>query len=193
MGAGNIGGTGNVLDNIMTGNSGNNSLNGGTGTGADTINGLGGVDILTGGAGNDILDGGEGNDTVNGGAGNDTITGGAGNDSLIATGAGFDTLVFAPGFGNDTVTGFDANATGGQDLIDITAYNGLATVEIVDPGLQHPDHDQRDRHDHLGGRDRRGGQRDNYRRRRRLPALEGQPKIAGRDRQTRSRPAPSLQ
>ena len=31
-GAGNIGATGNVLDNIMTGNSGNNSLNGGTAT-----------------------------------------------------------------------------------------------------------------------------------------------------------------
>ena len=137
-GAGNIGATGNVLDNVMTGNSGNNSLNGGTGNGADTINGLGGNDILVGGGGNDILDGGEGNDTVNGGAGNDTITGGAGNDTLIATGAGFDVLVFAPGFGTDTVTGFDANATGGQDLIDITEYNGLATVEIQDISARTP-------------------------------------------------------
>ena len=65
---------------------------------------------------------------MNGGAGDDRMTGGAGNDSLIATGAGFDILVFAPGFGADTVTGFDANPPrGGQDLIDITAYNGLAT------------------------------------------------------------------
>ena len=120
---------------------------------------------------------------MNGGAGNDSITGGAGNDTLIATGAGFDVLVFAPGFGADTVTGFDANATGGQDLIDITAYNGLATVEIEDLGADTLITINGDRHDHLGGRDRRGGQRDNYRRRRRLPLLEGQPRLrAGTDR-----------
>jgi Ca2+-binding RTX toxin-like protein len=135
LGTGNIGGTGNVLDNVMTGNSGNNALNGGTGAGADTIYGLGGVDNLVGGAGDDILDGGEGDDTVSGGAGNDTLIGGVGNDNLLATGTGFDILVFAPGFGNDTVTGFDANpAGGGQDLIDLSAYNGIATVDIVDQG-----------------------------------------------------------
>ena len=132
VGVGNIGGTGNAGDNNMTGNSGINSLNGGGGN--DTIDGGAGNDSLNGAAGNDTLDGGEGNDTLSGGANNDRMTGGAGDDSLVATGTGFDTLVFAPGFGNDTVTGFDANATGGQDLLDFTAYNGLATIEIDDVG-----------------------------------------------------------
>jgi Ca2+-binding RTX toxin-like protein len=132
LGTGNIGGTGNASANNMTGNSGNNALNGNGGD--DTISGLGGGDTLTGAAGNDTLDGGEGNDTVNGGAGDDILIGGAGNDTIAATGTGFDTLVFAPGFGDDTVTGFDANPTGGQDFIDISAYNGLATVVITDQG-----------------------------------------------------------
>jgi Ca2+-binding RTX toxin-like protein len=116
----------------MTGNSGDNTLNGAAGN--DTINGLGGADSLTGGAGDDILDGGDGNDVLNGNGGSDTITGGAGND-IINGGAGFDTLVFAPGFGNDTVVSFDHNpAGGGQDLIDLTAYNGMSGVVIADAG-----------------------------------------------------------
>ena len=53
---------------------------------------------------------------ASGGAGNDALNGGAGNDILI----------FAAGFGNDTVTGFDSNPVGGQDLIDITAYHFTA-------------------------------------------------------------------
>ena len=35
-------------------------------------------------------------------------------------GAGNDTFVFGPGFGADTINGFDANPTGGQDLLDIS-------------------------------------------------------------------------
>lgn len=59
-GTGNISGTGNALDNVITGNGGANTLNGSDGN--DTINS---------GAGNDILDGGAGADTLIGGAGND--------------------------------------------------------------------------------------------------------------------------
>ena len=63
-GTGDISGTGNSLDNVITGNSGNN--------------------MLIGGDGNDTLDGGAGNDTLNGGAGHDLLTGGSGDDALWA-------------------------------------------------------------------------------------------------------------
>jgi len=81
--------------------------------------------LLDGGTGNDILVGGAGVDTLNGSAGDDRLIGGAGNDALNG-GAGNDILIFAAGFGNDTVTGFDSNPVGGQDLIDITAYHFTA-------------------------------------------------------------------
>jgi Ca2+-binding RTX toxin-like protein len=62
-GTGNINGTGNAANNVLTGNSGNNQLNGGSGN-----------DTLTGGTGNDALVGGLGNDTLTGGAGSDRFT-----------------------------------------------------------------------------------------------------------------------
>ena len=55
--------------------------------------------------------------------GDDNVDGGLGNDNLNAA-AGNDLFRYAPGaFGADIVNGFDADATGGQDLIDITAFN----------------------------------------------------------------------
>ena len=112
-----------------------------------TLNGNGLANILTGGNGVDTLDGGNGNDTLLGlgggdrlfgGGGNDTIEGGAGND-LLDGGASSDTFVFKPGFGSDRITGFDANPSGGQDLIElsgigITADNFAAHVVITDVG-----------------------------------------------------------
>ena len=62
LGAGNVNGSGNALNNGMTGNAGNNILGGFTGN-----------DTLNGGAGNDILKGGAGNDTLTGGSGYDTF------------------------------------------------------------------------------------------------------------------------
>lgn len=111
------GGSGN--DTIL-GNDGDNDLNGGANGGADTLNGRGGVDNLVGGAGNDILIGGAGNDTMNGGA-------------------NADTFAFSAGFGADTITGFDANPVGGQDLLDIsalgiTAATFAANVSIAQVG-----------------------------------------------------------
>ena len=53
-------------------------------------------------------------------------------DTIIGS-SGNDLFVFAPGFGADTVTDFDANPVGGQDLIDLTAYhitNFAASVTI---------------------------------------------------------------
>ena len=72
LGAGNINGTGNALNNILTGNSGRNRLDGGNGN--DTLNGGAGLDTLVGGTGNDTYVLGAENDTVSDTSGIDTIT-----------------------------------------------------------------------------------------------------------------------
>ena len=86
--------------------------------------------VLTGGAGNDTLRGMDGNDRIDGGAGNDILQGNAGNDVFVFS-------VYA--FGADTISGFDANPDGGQDLIDlsllgITAANFASKVVLTDLG-----------------------------------------------------------
>ena len=91
-------------------------------TGIVAIDGGGGSDTITGSAAADQIIGREGLDTLNGGIGNDIIEGGAGDDTMNGN-AGlnrFRYLTIAGGFGNDTINGFDANATGGQDLIDLS-------------------------------------------------------------------------
>ncbi|OSZ68135.1 hypothetical protein CAP38_04595 [Hydrogenophaga sp. IBVHS2] len=100
--------TGNVLANEITG-----------GAGDDDILGGGGNDTLKGGAGSDELNGGLGDDRLDGGTGNDALTGAAGND----------VFVFGNNFGSDVVQGFDAIATDGQDLIDLTAF-GIAADQF---------------------------------------------------------------
>jgi len=97
--------------------------------GADTI-------ILNGEA--NRIDGQAAADTINSGGGNDTVIGGAGNDTMNG-GAGNDIFVFATGFGNDVIAGFDANATGGQDALDVSALginvtNFAARVVVTDLG-----------------------------------------------------------
>lgn len=68
------------------------------------------ANALAGGAGNDVLNGWNGNDVLNGGIGNDDLEGGLGNDIFV----------FSANFGDDLVRGFDSNAAGGQDLLDIS-------------------------------------------------------------------------
>jgi len=80
------------------------------------LQGGAGADVLTGdGAANKII-GGDGADTIAGGGANDTLTGGLGND----------TFVYAPGAGTDSIADFDADAAGGQDLLDITGFGVTA-------------------------------------------------------------------
>lgn len=123
-------------DDVLSGLGGNDTLYGGAG--ADSLLGGEGADTLFGEGGNDILDGGDGDDILDGGAGNDIMIGGAGNDTLYAS-QGNDILVFGPNFGNDTIIGFDANPAGGQDLLNIAAFNLTAAtfasrVSIADAG-----------------------------------------------------------
>ena len=110
------------------------------------INGLGGADTLTGSSGDDTINGGAGSNTVSGGSGNDTLSanggvdsfrGGAGDDTITA-GAGLDSYLFGEVgglFGNDTVVGFDANPSNGQEFLTLTGlgvtganFGGRVTV-----------------------------------------------------------------
>jgi Ca2+-binding RTX toxin-like protein len=119
-------------NDTITGNGGNNILDGGADN--DIVKGGAGDDLLIGGLGKDALDGGTGNDTITGGAGDDTITVSAGNDLVRYT-----SVVD----GHDLLIGFDGNAAGGQDILDldllfdslvVAAGDRAARVSIVDHG-----------------------------------------------------------
>jgi Ca2+-binding RTX toxin-like protein len=172
-------GTGNALANTIVGNASANTIDGGAGVdamsggagddtylvdnSADTVTEAAnaGIDTVvssasytltdadvenltltgaavaaTGNAASNVLIGNDAANTLTGGGANDRLVGGAGNDSLIG-GAGDDLLVFGSGFGNDTVTGFDASpdAVGAQDRLDISGlgitaatFTGLVTI-----------------------------------------------------------------
>ncbi|MDZ3991818.1 peroxidase family protein [Pseudomonas sp. Teo4] len=127
---------GGAANDTLQGGLGNDSLDGDIGN--DLLVGGDGSDTLFGGVGNDTLQGGAGNDFINGAAGNDIVSGGAGNDTLVAT-DGNDIFQFAAGFGADQVINFDAAPAGGQDRLDISAFNvTVATfagsVAIADVG-----------------------------------------------------------
>ena len=151
-GAGNDTLNGGGGNDILIGNAGNDTLNGDAGNdqllggiGTDTLNGGTGDDVLDGGDGADVLNGGAGNDTllggdaddillggigndfIDGGTGNNTVTGGAGNDMMVAS-SGNDIFMFAAGFGTDQIIGFDANAVGGQDRLDISSFGVTAAT-----------------------------------------------------------------
>ena len=102
LGNGAIDGKGNGSANSLYGNTADNSLDGAAGN-----------DRLFGGAGDDALIGGSGNDDLFGGAGDDTVDTSLGNDKVLYASA-------ADGF--DVILGFDGNATGGQDRLDLTGY-----------------------------------------------------------------------
>ena len=122
--------------NYMKGLGGDDNLSGGIA--ADNLDGGDGNDYLDGGEHNDILIGGAGNDSLYGGAGDDRLNGGTGND-LFGTALGNDRIDLQAGFGNDSVNLFDADAAGGQDVLDISAFgitaaNFAAHVTLTDIG-----------------------------------------------------------
>ena len=91
----------------LTGTESSDYLSGSSGD--DVIEGLGGSDSLTGNSGNDTLDGGTGNDTLDGGTGNDTY-------------------VFGRGYGQDTISDYDATA-GNIDSIRLAA--GISASDVT--------------------------------------------------------------
>ena len=124
--------------NRLSGGNGNDTLYGGPGgddTNRDDLDGGPGDDRLFGGPGADVLYGGEGGDLLKGGAGADRLWAGSGDDrldggpgaDLLDGGIGFDTFVFAPGHGEDTITDF----SNGRDVIDVSAF-GLSGFDDLD-------------------------------------------------------------
>ncbi len=112
-GKGDIGGSGNSLDNTIEGN-----------TGANSLYGLGGNDTLEGNAGDDALYGGDGEDLLEGGSGADTLVissgdvafGGSGSDSFVFDG----TDLGNAGSGGPVIRDFDGvlvNAANGEDKL----------------------------------------------------------------------------
>lgn len=69
-----------------------------------------------------------GADTIRGNSAANVLDGGPGDDLLLG-GAGADTFVFAAEFGNDRIADFDADPTGGQDLIDL-GWFGIELAEL---------------------------------------------------------------
>ncbi len=100
------------------------------------INGLAGSDIfdasgldagkislqLFAGAGEDVAIGSDGNDTISGGGGDDLIIDGSGNDTFV---------VSSPLDGHDIISGFDGDAAGGQDTLNLDAlFDGLGVAAV---------------------------------------------------------------
>jgi trimeric autotransporter adhesin len=123
FGGGTLTGTGNDLNNFMLGNDG--------------------ATRLFGGLGADTLDGNAGNDTLDGGGGDDRLIGGRGNDLLIVNTGNDTVLIQSKLDGRDLIQGFDGDAVGGQDILDLNELfielgipesNRVAHVQITDKG-----------------------------------------------------------
>src|SRR5262249_7079906 len=80
------------------------------------------INTILGTSADDVLVGTAGNDWMSGLAGNDRLTGGRGND----------TFVFAPGYGNDTITDF-SRARGNRDIIEPSPFNFPTFTHILNP------------------------------------------------------------
>jgi hypothetical protein len=64
-----------------------------------------------------------------GNIGNNQIVSGA-NSNILTGGPGNDTFVFAPGFGNDTITDF-TRVVGDRDMIDLTAFHFASGADAL--------------------------------------------------------------
>jgi Ca2+-binding RTX toxin-like protein len=137
--------SGNGLGNVFFASAGNNAINGLGGVdNVSYVSSLSGVvvslDIIgqqaTGGSGLDTL---VNIENLTGSLHNDVLRGNNGNN-VLSGGGGNDIFVFATtNFGQDRISDFDSNPTGGQDLLDISglgidATNFSTSVTITDVG-----------------------------------------------------------
>ena len=133
--------TGGLGNDVVFGEGGNDKLIGGAGD--DWLGAGAGNDLADGGTGKDTLFGYEGKDTLNGGAGDDVIFGNEGDD-IITGGTGNDTIRYISVLdGHDVLIGFDGNAAGGQDVLDleslfvslgVLAADRAGRISILDKG-----------------------------------------------------------
>jgi Ca2+-binding RTX toxin-like protein len=145
LGTGNLNGTGNGLDNVLTGNRGNNVLSGGAGN--DVFWALEGADTLIGGAGDDnygvenpgdvvIEQPGEGTDTVRSYLANYTLPDNVENLRLLhlgnsnGTGNDLDNLLYASS-GNNVL-----NGAGGLDTVSYQYATAGVTVSLANTAAQ---------------------------------------------------------
>ncbi|MCY4211093.1 MAG: calcium-binding protein [Gammaproteobacteria bacterium] len=116
-------------DNIINGGDGDDTLYGGPAGGDDTMNGGNGDDRIFGGKGDDTLTGGEGNDLLKAGAGDDTLIADGNDMDVLHGGDGKDTFQFFPSnLGGGTIADF----TDGEDVIDLTPFSGIASVDDLE-------------------------------------------------------------
>lgn len=112
-GTGNVNGTGNGMDNVLTGNDGDNTLDGGDG--------------------NDTLIGGLGADRLIGGNGNDTFYFSSGDTLVEAANGGIDTIVSETSFDMSGLVNFEHLVLRGTNSIDGTgnASNNAITGNLA--------------------------------------------------------------
>ena len=116
-------------DNIMRGGDGDDVLYGGPAGGDDEMYGDNGDDRIFGGRGNDILTGGEGNDRLRGGPGEDILIADGDHMDVLHGGPDDDIFRFFPGdIGGGTIQDF----TDGEDVIDLTAFTGISSMDDLD-------------------------------------------------------------
>jgi Ca2+-binding RTX toxin-like protein len=112
-GSGNLGATGNALNNRLIGNSGRN--------------------VMIGGAGNDTIDGGLDNDYLTGGAGADNLQGGEGDDVfLINSVADFAIGEIIDGGSGINELGYSGSAAATLVLTSLVTHIGTVRLESVD-------------------------------------------------------------
>ena len=116
-------------DNVLRGGGGHDDLYGGPAGGDDEMYGDDGDDRIFGGRGNDTLTGGEGNDLLKGGPGDDILIVDGDDMDVVNGGPGDDTFRFFP---SDLGGGSIQDFTGGEDMIDLTAFTNINSMDDLD-------------------------------------------------------------
>lgn len=101
------------------------------GAGSDSVDASAANAAITvyGGAGSDVITGSTAADEIYGGDDGDTISGGAGADTMFG-GAGDDWFMIEDGFGNDIITGGEANELSGDYILG-AGLTGNVTLDLT--------------------------------------------------------------